>query len=343
MMPGLSWPGLTFQRLRKRFSRHAIVLMYHRVTELDVDPWNLSVTPANFERHLAVIRRHASPIPLHDLAAARSRGDMPECSVAITFDDGYANNLHRAAPLLAKYELPATVFVAAGYTDSDAEFWWDELERLVLQPGTLPAELTLPVNGDLPTWPLGAAESYSEEEYHGDLAHTSCGRRTSARALFYYAVWQQLQPLEATQRRDLLGRLAEWSGRTAGLRETHRPMRAAELRALVESGLIWAGAHTMTHPLLPAHEPQVQREEIERSKLSLETMTGRTVPSFSYPFGNSTEATRAMVKAAGFESACTTVEECLWRGNAPFLLPRFEVRNWNESEFERRLLAWFSV
>ena len=113
MMPSLVSPRLAVRNFRKRFCRHAVVLMYHRVTELDVDPWNLSVTPANFERHLTVIRRHAAPVHLHDLAAARSRGDMPERGVAITFDDGYANNLNRAAPLLAQYELPATVFVAA--------------------------------------------------------------------------------------------------------------------------------------------------------------------------------------------------------------------------------------
>ena len=343
MMPSLVSTRLAVPKFLKRFCRHAVVLMYHRVTQVDVDPWNLSVTPANFERHLTVIRRHTAPIHLHDLAAARNRGDIPECGLAITFDDGYANNLNMAAPLLAQYAVPATVFVAAGYTDCNVEFWWDELEGLLLRPGTLPAELTLQINGNLPIGPLGAAECYTEEQYRGDLAHMSSGRRTSARALFYYAVWQQLLPLQHSQRRVVLDRLAEWAGRTAGLRETHRPMRTPELLALVQSGLISVGAHTMTHPLLPEHGPQVQQEEIKRSKLTLETMTGHPVPSFSYPFGNSSEATRAIVKAAGFESACTTVAEGLWRGNSPFLLPRFEVRNWNESEFERRLLAWFSA
>ena len=69
---------------------------------------------------------------------AVSGGDVPSAGVVVTFDDGYADNFHNAKPLLERYEIPATVFVTTGYLQDQREFWWDELERILLQPGTLP-------------------------------------------------------------------------------------------------------------------------------------------------------------------------------------------------------------
>jgi peptidoglycan/xylan/chitin deacetylase (PgdA/CDA1 family) len=58
--------------------------------------------------------------------------------VVVTFDDGYADNLYEAKPLLEHYGIPGTFFVVTGYLAQQAEraheFWWDELERVVMQP-----------------------------------------------------------------------------------------------------------------------------------------------------------------------------------------------------------------
>ena len=69
----------------------------------------------------------------------------PQLSVAVTFDDGYADNLYEAARLLKRYDTPATFFITTGYIGTGYEFWWDELERIV------PAEKYLTVLSEAPT------------------------------------------------------------------------------------------------------------------------------------------------------------------------------------------------
>ena len=64
-------------------------------------------------------------------------------SIAVTFDDGYADNLHCAARLLQKHDVPATFFLTSGYLGGHEEFWWDELTRLVFDPVVLPSKLSI--------------------------------------------------------------------------------------------------------------------------------------------------------------------------------------------------------
>jgi peptidoglycan/xylan/chitin deacetylase (PgdA/CDA1 family) len=87
------------------------------------------------------------PIPLQQLVEALQEGKVPARAVVVTFDDGYPDNLHEAMPLLERYDISATMFVTAGQLGSQREPWWDELDRLLLQPGILPPKLRLNING----------------------------------------------------------------------------------------------------------------------------------------------------------------------------------------------------
>jgi len=95
--------------------RHGLILGYHRIADLDWDPFSLSVTPENFSQHLQVLSEYANVLPLHDLQTAMEEGSIPPRSVAITFDDGYVDNLHTAKPLLDNFRCNATVFISTGY------------------------------------------------------------------------------------------------------------------------------------------------------------------------------------------------------------------------------------
>ena len=110
--------------------------MYHRIASARPDPWSLCVSPDHFREHLEVLQRYHR-VRLDQLSPG-GWSIHPQLSVAITFDDGYADNLYEAARLLKRYDTPATFFITTGYIGTGCEFWWDELERLV------PADKYLP-------------------------------------------------------------------------------------------------------------------------------------------------------------------------------------------------------
>jgi peptidoglycan/xylan/chitin deacetylase (PgdA/CDA1 family) len=113
---------------RGRHRGCARILAYHGVDPDTARPENFDgfqVPAGVFASHLAMLTRRFHVVPLLDIARALDDGSaLPENAVALTFDDGYANNLTTAAPLLAKFGCPATFFVTTGFIDGTARPWW---------------------------------------------------------------------------------------------------------------------------------------------------------------------------------------------------------------------------
>ncbi|MGG5889684.1 polysaccharide deacetylase family protein [Falsiroseomonas sp. HC035] len=265
--------------------RGAVVLMYHRVAAPGSDPWDLCVSPTHFQDHLGALRDWGATIlPLAELVAAAEQQRLPKRALAITFDDGYADNYHAAFPLLERSDAPATIFVATGPILASREFWWDALERLLLG-GALPARLQAAVGGQARVW------------------------MTADPPALYRQVWAALSDLPPNAQQAALGSFAMELGRAVGRpRETHRPLTPAELGEFAgrSRGLIEFGGHTADHPRLPTLPPAGQRDQIQRGKDELEAMIGMRVHSFSYPFGAHDGHGVAAVRDAGFLRACTT-------------------------------------
>jgi peptidoglycan/xylan/chitin deacetylase (PgdA/CDA1 family) len=154
--------GLARNR-RKRREPRSLILLYHQIAELRSDPWALRVTPRHFTEHLEVLREHARPIRLQQLSKSLLDENVPDRSVVVTFDDGYADNLHNAKPMLERCGIPATIFLVTGNIGREREFWWDELDRIFLQPGTLPETLDLTISERKYRWKLDRAAHYSRE------------------------------------------------------------------------------------------------------------------------------------------------------------------------------------
>ncbi|MGD8752482.1 MAG: polysaccharide deacetylase family protein, partial [Anaerolineales bacterium] len=126
-----------------------MILLYHGITDPSgvFDPFSLCVSPENFEEHLSILCRDAHPMGLEEMAQKLKNGGLPPRAVAITFDDGYADNFYLAKPLLEKFKIPATVFVITGFLGDT--FWWDDLTRIILQPEKLPQRLSLKLDGSI--------------------------------------------------------------------------------------------------------------------------------------------------------------------------------------------------
>jgi peptidoglycan/xylan/chitin deacetylase (PgdA/CDA1 family) len=153
------------------------------------------------------LRRHAHPIKLQELPQGLLDNNLPDRSVVVTFDDGYADNLYDAKPLLERYDIPATVFLTTGYVGHEREFWWDELDRLLLQPGTLPGVLRLSVDGNMYQWELGEAAYYSEDTTRRRRRWRAWKDALSSRHRLYRSLWELLRPLTEGERQKVLDAL----------------------------------------------------------------------------------------------------------------------------------------
>jgi peptidoglycan/xylan/chitin deacetylase (PgdA/CDA1 family) len=333
------------QRTQKKLAASkGVILMYHRIAEADVDPWALCVTPQNFAEQLAVIKAHYHPLSLQQLAQAQAEQAIPERAVAITFDDGYADNLYQAKPLLERYEIPATVFVVTGNLGREEGFWWDRLARSLLQPGQLPDVLSLRIDPHADRehrWELGAAAHYSQADYEGDRTTLADAAKAGSRLAFYYDLWQTLLPLPTSARQQLLNEIFQWAGAVPATPPSERSLSPAEVITLSEGELIEIGAHTVTHPFLSTQPLALQQVEIQQSKTELERILQQRVATFSYPFGNRCAQTVALAQQIGFDCACSTVEDIVWRRSERFQLPRITVQNWPGADFSQRLQSWF--
>jgi peptidoglycan/xylan/chitin deacetylase (PgdA/CDA1 family) len=330
--------------LRNTIAPGARILMYHRVAEVDLDPWRLCVTPQHFAEHLEVLQKYARVVSLQQLTQELDAGKSVDRSIAITFDDGYGDNLLNGKPILEKYNTPATVFIANGYVEQKQEYWWDELEKLFLQPGTLPEKLALTINNHDYQWELGEAASYSQADYQHHRGWYAQGKTDpTPRHTIYRSVWQLMLPLLAEEQQQILEQLRTWAGINLETRPTYRPLNLAELPILEEGNLIEVGSHTVMHPFLSALPISRQRQEIQEGKTRLEEILEHSVSSFAYPYGNYSQETLTLVKEAGFARACSTISTGVRQKSDRFQLPRVEILNWDGEEFARRLSKWFYV
>jgi peptidoglycan/xylan/chitin deacetylase (PgdA/CDA1 family) len=239
------------------------IVCYHRVCESD-NGAGLSVTPAQLAEQLSALSASGPPATLEEIAS----GIAPTRAFAVTFDDGYADNLHLALPLLEAAGVPATFFIATTHVRDGTPFWWDEL-ALLLGPaandGRERGLLQLRCSGELRSWAPSNALEFDE-----------CRRHLIG--------WLQPQPPDEIT--GVITQLREWFGPDAPEPpEADRPMTIDELRTLAASPLATIGAHTQTHPCLRATTPERLAAELEGSRDDLTEWLGEPPTTFAYPFG----------------------------------------------------------
>jgi len=323
------------RRLHRWFRRRSgpAILMYHRIATPDVDPWGLSVSPERFAAHVQALRMHRTVLSMDAFVARIRSRDLPRDAVALTFDDGYSDNLCEAKPILEAAGVPATVFLTTGRIGTGREFWWDELARMVLtcrEP--VSGNLIVNVNDlqiDLPPIDLAIEPRVSWRAWD---------RPVTAREKTYQRLWQALQSCTPDGREAAVTRLRRLFGWTHPNPED-LPMCAADIRRLV-SKRISVGAHGCTHQLLTSLPPVVRVEEIQRSRVEAEALSGLPVTGFTYPHGNRDAETIDMVRRAGYRWACSTCEAMIDPLCANLYdLPRLAVGDWRANTLLAKLGA----
>jgi peptidoglycan/xylan/chitin deacetylase (PgdA/CDA1 family) len=294
----------------------SMILCYHRVAETNEDPFWLCVTPGNFAAHLEEIVRHCEPSTLDevDLPSRRPRA-------IVTLDDGYADNLTNALPIAEAKGVPITVFVTSGMIDAQRGFWWDRLGKLLSARPTEIEEIRLPASGGTVAVRVGSSDANADRQ----------------------SVRRHLLPLPVDEIHHVLDGLAEDWGTSATPPAGARTMTTSELLDLASSDTVTIGAHTTDHVCLSSRSAPEQQETISASKQRLERLTGQPVRHFAYPFGGPEsfdEDSVEAVRAAGFDTACTTVPANARSTSDRYRLPRRLVMDWPRHRFKISLMRW---
>ncbi|NSW52303.1 MAG: polysaccharide deacetylase family protein [Anaerolineae bacterium] len=317
----------TVKKVLGRQEQSAVILMYHRVADISTSPYHGIVSVAHFSQQMAYLHQRVRFLPLMELAGALQRRMIPKNSVVVTFDDGYADNFQNALPILAQHQIPATIFLTGEAIDSGKEYWWDELERILILPEQLPRDVHLALGGHVVQCDFWRFDPQQ-------------------RVQFLRAVHGVLKTLRSDEREALLEALRSVVGAPGGCRPAYRPMSQAEITDAIRTGLVTFGAHTMTHPVLSMLGQEDQRDEIMGSIRQVEAVTGCSVSSFAYPFGTMKDfnsATLDILTNAGIQVAVTTVEERVSLHSDPLQLPRFWVGDWDQTMFAARLGEQFQA
>jgi peptidoglycan/xylan/chitin deacetylase (PgdA/CDA1 family) len=303
----------------------ALVLVYHRISaprdSPGRDPFRLCVGPDSFAEQIACLADLGTPVALSELADRLQRGRSVEGLICVTFDDGYLDNLQVAAPILRRYEVPATFFIVAGRVGES--FWWDRLTALVY---SIP-EIPLPGNLSL--------EGSTETLQVSDLS-------TRGRARLLAELYARLKDLADEERSRAIDGL--FTQLQAAAPELSRSMTWDEMEALVSDDRFELGGHTLTHPQLARQPAAAQRREMLECRIQLEDFLGRPVRSMAYPFGARQDVSRLTMKLAGeagYELACGTELDVVSANSDPLRLPRFWVSDWGQDQFSSRVRRWF--
>jgi peptidoglycan/xylan/chitin deacetylase (PgdA/CDA1 family) len=274
------------------------ILIFHRVRPEPDAVLPTEPTAEEFDALLRHIGTRFVVVPL--LAGIRSlyAGTLPARALAITFDDGYADNLDLAAPILRRHGMPATVFVSTGYLDGGCMF-----NDLVIEAFRSTRARVL----DLSTLGLARHALGSIDD-----------RRTAIDR-----VLAQIKYLPIEERDSRAQAILHIAGVTP---PRQMMMTRDSVRSLAEAG-IDIGAHTITHPILAKISPDEAWNEIRESKRDLEQLIGRAVPLFAYPNGKpgvdyGREHVR-MVRDAGYEGAVSGAWGAATRNSDAWQLPRF--------------------
>ena len=281
----------------------AEILLYHGFCPgNEPDPMFPRLMPISlFEEHVRTCARYLRPLSLEQLL------DPGACGVAITFDDGFANNFELAFPILQKYGFPATIFLTTGFLDLSTPLWGNWLDYVV----------------------MNAAAQYTILEWNGHPIELSISDATTRRGLLS-ALTKDLRLLPIEEIHDRLRRLErclqvkfDWQN----VPRQHRPLSWEQARAMRQTGIISFGAHTVSHPVLSRCTPATQSYEISQSKRRIEEELGEECTVFAYPYGKGTDynaTTRDIVEGVGFRLALTAEHGSMKPSRCnPFEIPRW--------------------
>ena len=309
-----------------------VVLMFHHVRPAGSRAFApnrlLEITPEFLDRTLTLVTAMGFDlVGLDEVPERLAKGGRGRPFAALTFDDGYRDNVEYALPVLRRHKAPLTVFVTTEFADGTGRLWWLELEEAIARLDRIAVAI-----GD-------------------HRVEAVCATAEEKAAVFDRIYWALRNGPEARLRATIALLAADAGIDTAAMTRS-LCLNWGELRMLAREPGATIGAHTLAHPMLAKQTADVARREIADSKRVAEEKLARAVRHFAYPVGDPTSAGPrdfAFAREAGFTTAVTTRPGHVFPEHSEHLhaLPRVSVNGLYQNEAALRgllsgvpFLAW---
>jgi peptidoglycan/xylan/chitin deacetylase (PgdA/CDA1 family) len=290
--------GINRRRRNRLDGSHAALLMYHRVmpaerARRDSVEDAMFVTPETFARHCDWLAENFRVLPLSEIAARMAGGHtLPPGACAITFDDGWRDNLEFAVPVLKRRSFPATVFVVSERVGGEGAFWPDEVCRRFQPLDSTAAEALLRSLGI---------------ELHGAPAD---------------AVLDHLKACDTLERERLLDRIR--TSTAAPAKRSRELLNWRELDNMANSG-IEVESHGATHAILTGLEDEDMERELRVARDALHDRGHGQGHALAYPSGAHDRRVLEAARRLGYRTAVTTLPGIVATSDDQLRWPRIGI------------------
>jgi peptidoglycan/xylan/chitin deacetylase (PgdA/CDA1 family) len=295
------------------------ILIFHRVLP-ETDPLFPDEPDARrFDEVMSWVRTWFKVMPLNAAVDALRKRNLPPRALAITFDDGYADNRTTALPILERHGLSATFFIATGYLNG-GRMWNDTVIESIR-------------NSKVKSLELNAIKPFRDSGLNSLPIRSLLDKRNAIQRIV-----GQIKYLPATEREATSQSIAD---QCAANLPNNLMMTGEQIIDLQRAGML-IGAHTITHPILAKLGPDDARKEISGSKQFLESLLEEEINLFAYPNGRPDLDFQikdaAIVKELGFKAGVTTAWGVAKTDSDLMQLPRFTPWDKTRLFFGARLI-----
>lgn len=291
------------------------ILIFHRVVAERDELLPGEVTRREFDAICGWLAGMCHVLPLDDAVRRLRYSTLPSRAVAITFDDGYADNHDCALPVLRRHGLTATFFVATGFLDG-GRMWNDSVIEALRRCPRDRVDLAGTVASSIGVLELGTVAARRQAV------------QSALAAIKYLGPEQRAHWVEAIV------------ARAGAALPDDLMMTSDQVRALAQAGMT-IGGHTVTHPILRGMPAERAHAEIEDGRRELQDIVGSRIDLFAYPNGRPgidyDDATVQAVRELGFSAAVTTEWRAAAPADDPLLLPRYMPWERSEAGFGLRM------
>ena len=312
------------------FSPTALILCYHSVSDQRIEQSSIispgiTVDDDKFEQQMNILRKEYHPITLDDIADSLKHGKkFPRRAVAVTFDDGFADNYHIAAPIMEKYDIRGAIYLAVDAVRRQELPWYCRLHYLFYKAAENELQFVDPESGR--DWRCAHSDERDDAE------------RFYAKSCVVLGEEQQRKRIEQIE--SYFEHKLDLSKSSPGM------MTFEQAKELRQRGHI-IGSHTLSHGTAGLLTVEQLHREIGKAHQILEQELGEPVLHFSYPHPYQmdpqwNEDSFKETQQLGYKTAVTTRKGLVRQAENSLLLPRLYIGNDSAEQFRWHLETAFA-